>query len=96
MAYEWNAARLTDMILNECQLLKRLMSMNHYFFFDSEFYSMTGKVIEIKNVHLLIKDFKSSRYVYGESYFAEENQPEYILPFECVETAIFIDINVIV
>jgi len=34
MAYEWNAARLTDMILNECQLLKRLMSMNHYFFFD--------------------------------------------------------------
>ena len=33
-AYDWNAARLLDMILRENMLLKRLESMNHSFFFD--------------------------------------------------------------
>ncbi len=27
-AYDWNAARLTEMILNECQLVNRLRSLN--------------------------------------------------------------------
>jgi hypothetical protein len=39
-AYDWNAARLTEMILNECQLVNRLRSLNHYFFFDrGDFFS---------------------------------------------------------
>ncbi len=39
-AYEWNAARLSNLVLQECQLLKRLQSINHYFFFDKgDFFS---------------------------------------------------------
>lgn len=39
-AYEWNSARLLEMIFGECQLMKRLESMNHYFFFDrGDFFS---------------------------------------------------------
>ena len=39
-AYDWNAARLTEMILKECQLVNRLRSLNHYFFFDrGDFFS---------------------------------------------------------
>lgn len=39
-AYEWNAQRLTDMVMNECQLMERLHSINHYFFFDrGDFFS---------------------------------------------------------
>jgi hypothetical protein len=39
-AYDWNAARLTEMILKESQLVNRLRSLNHYFFFDrGDFFS---------------------------------------------------------
>lgn len=75
---------------------KKIMAektLNHHFFFDSEYYSMTGKVICVKKLNLLIENFKSSRFVFGESYFDEENHSEYVLPFECVKTASFIDVD---
>lgn len=32
-AYEWNSARLLELIMGECQLVQRLESINNYFFF---------------------------------------------------------------
>ena len=50
-AYEWNSARLLEMVMGECDLVSRLDSMNHYFFFDrgdlfSHFYDGCGDVLE--------------------------------------------------
>ena len=50
-AYEWNSARLLEMIMGECDIVARLESMNHYFFFDrgdlfSHFYDGCGEVLE--------------------------------------------------
>ena len=50
-AYEWNSARLLEMIMGECELISRLDSMNHYFFFDrgdlfSHFYDGCGDILE--------------------------------------------------
>lgn len=50
-AYEWNSARLLEMVMTECDLVARLDSMNHYFFFNrgdlfSQFYDGCGDVLE--------------------------------------------------
>ena len=33
-AYEWSSQQLMHLIFNECQLIKRLESVKHYFFLD--------------------------------------------------------------
>ena len=33
-AYDWSSQQLLDLIFNECQLVKRLESIKHYFFLD--------------------------------------------------------------
>lgn len=33
-AHEWNSSCLLKLLFEECQLLKRLESLNHYFFMD--------------------------------------------------------------
>ena len=50
-AYEWNTARLFEMIMGECDVVARLESMSHYFFFDrgdlfSHFYDVCGELLE--------------------------------------------------
>ena len=50
-AYEWNSARLLEMIMGECDLVSRLDSINHYFFFDrgdlfSHFYDASSDILE--------------------------------------------------
>lgn len=63
-AYEWNSARLLEMIMEECQLLKRLESMNHYFFFDrgdlfSHFYDSCGEILEKQSSDVKIEKLES-------------------------------------
>jgi gamma-tubulin complex component 2 len=39
-SYEWNSAKLLEVIFNDCQLVERLHSMKHYFFMDrGDFFS---------------------------------------------------------
>jgi gamma-tubulin complex component 2 len=52
------------MIMGECQLLKRLESMNHYFFFDrgdlfSHFYDSCGELLEKQSSDVKIEKLES-------------------------------------
>jgi gamma-tubulin complex component 2 len=33
-AYEWSSAELLNLVFGECQLIKRLESIKHFFFLD--------------------------------------------------------------
>jgi gamma-tubulin complex component 2 len=63
-AYEWNSARLLEMIFGECELLNRLESINHYFFFDrgdlfSHFYDGCGDILEKQSSDVKIEKLES-------------------------------------
>ena len=63
-AYEWNSARLLGMIMGECDLVARLESMSHYFFFDrgdlfSHFYDGCGDVLEKQSSEVKMERLES-------------------------------------
>ena len=63
-AYEWNAARLLELVFGECQLIERLNSMNHYFFLDrgdlfTHFFDGCGDVLEKQSTEVKMERLES-------------------------------------
>jgi gamma-tubulin complex component 2 len=63
-AYEWSSQQLLELVFGECQLIKRLESIKHYFFLDKgdfflHFVEGSEDILETQTNHITIEKMES-------------------------------------